>query len=148
MKALQGPFSIIRRHSKAFILLNVAHAHAPAMTRARKDQTMQLKTTLILTLAAAMLASGCQSASESMNEAYVTCANSGMQPGSWQHERCTRNVYAENRRKADQAAAAVAVGVAATAVGAYAISEANKDKDRDRDWRRDRRGYSSPRRHW
>ncbi len=100
---------------------------------------MHLKTALVLTLAAA-LSAGCQSSSDSMNEAYVTCANSGMPPGSWQHERCTRNIYAENRRKADQAAAAVAVGVAATAVGAYAISAANKD--------RDHRDYRRPQRHW
>lgn len=110
---------------------------------------MQLKPLLAITLAAAILASGCQSESESMNSAYITCANSGMPPGSWQHERCTRNVYADNRRKSDQAAAAVAVGVAATAVGAYAISEAGKDRDRDRrDWHRDRRDYRGSRPGW
>lgn len=63
-----------------------------------------------------------------MNSAYITCDNTGLRPGSWRHERCTRNVYAENRRKSDQAASAVAVGVAAGAIGAYAISEASKDK--------------------
>ncbi len=103
---------------------------------------MQMKTTVILTLAATLLVSGCQSPRQSMDSAYVTCANSGMQPGSWQHDRCTRNVYAENRQKSDEAAAAVAVGVAAGAVGAYAISQAAKD-DR-KDWDRGHR----PRPRW
>ncbi|BCP52987.1 hypothetical protein K32_16040 [Kaistia sp. 32K] len=111
---------------------------------------MQKKTLLLLAVATAVLVSGCQSSQQSMDSAYVTCANSGIRPGSWEHERCTRNVYEENRRKADQAAAAVAVGVAAGAVGAYAISQAEKDrKDRRdrRDWRppvRDRNSPSMP----
>ena len=103
---------------------------------------MQMKTNVALTLAAALLISGCQSAEQSMTSAYVTCANSGIRPGSWEHDRCTQNVYADNRRKADDAAAAVAVGVAAGAVGAYAISQAGKD-DR-RDWRHGHR----PRPRW
>lgn len=118
---------------------------------------MQTKTMLALTLVTAVLLSGCQSTTESMNSAYVTCSNSGMRPGSWEHERCTRNMYAENRRKSDQAATAVAVGVAAGAIGAIAISEASKDRkdrhrsDRDRDyWQRpgrdrDRDGWGRPR---
>ena len=96
---------------------------------------MQMKTTVMLTLSAALLISGCQSAQQSMDSAYVTCADAGAPPGSWQHERCTRNVYAENRRKSDEAAAAVAVGVAAGAVGAYAISQAAKDDRKDWDHR-------------
>lgn len=100
---------------------------------------MQTKTILAFTLVTTVLLSGCQSSQESMNSAYVTCDNSGLRPGSWQHERCTRNVYAENRRKSDQAASAVAVGVAAGAIGAYAISEASKKKDRRDRYYRDRR---------
>jgi outer membrane lipoprotein SlyB len=96
---------------------------------------MQNKTAVILVLCAALSMAGCQSAQQSMDSAYVTCASSGMQPGSWQHERCTRNVYAENQRKSDEAAAAVAVGVAAGAVGAYAISQAAKDDRKDWDHR-------------
>ncbi|WP_439615481.1 hypothetical protein [Shinella sp.] len=112
---------------------------------------MQSRPLLALTLAAAVFASGCQSRSQSMEEAYNICADSGMRPGGWQHQRCTRNIYSENRRKADQAAAAVAVGVAATAVGAYAISQANKDKHKDRDrrdrgWQRDRHDPYWPKR--
>lgn len=94
---------------------------------------MPIKTTLITAIATAILLSGCQSSRESMDSAYIACDGSGLRPGTWQHERCTQNLYQENRRKADQAAAAVAVGVAAGAIGAYAISEASKDRKERRD---------------
>jgi len=88
-----------------------------------------------IAVAMTMLFTSCQSREQSMDSAYVTCANAGIQPGSWQHERCTRGVYEDNRRKNDQAATAVAVGVAAGAVGAYALSEASKNDRQDSEWR-------------
>lgn len=104
---------------------------------------MRIRTTLIAALAPAVLLSGCQSSRESMDSAYIACDSSGLRPGTWQHERCTQNLYQENRRKADQAAAAVAVGVAAGAIGAYAISEASKERKERRD-RWDRRNRYQP----
>lgn len=98
---------------------------------------MPIKTTLIAAIATAILLPGCQSSRESMDSAYIACDSSGLRPGTWQHQRCTQNLYQENRRKADQAAAAVAVGVAAGAIGAYAISEASRERKERRDrWER------------
>ncbi|MGV1761803.1 hypothetical protein ACQZ6F_33130 [Rhizobium sp. A22-96] len=93
-----------------------------------------MKPVLASLLVTAILLSGCQSSQQSLDSAYASCDRIGLRPGTMEYRRCTQNIYAENRQKADQAAAAVAVGVAAGAVGAYAISEASKKKDRkDRD---------------
>lgn len=75
-----------------------------------------MRTVLIVGAVAAVLA-GCQTRTESLVDAEITCESQGFRPGTRAYQQCRSANYVENRRANSEAESAVAAGVAAGVIG-------------------------------